>query len=479
MIRKIIYTFIVTTITVTSYAQELLSIDQCRELALQNNKQIQQAHQQTANAEYTAKSYKALYFPNFKLRAAGLYSTAQGNYQFDLGALETAIGGLGQTIGGLGQLIGGLVQFHPEMVAQNPELISKLQQMSQLGPVEMPGIGLDYEVGPMFMAGVTLEQPIFMGGKIKAANEMAKAGVEMAQKNDELVRSNVIADVDNAYALAVKANEMLKVAKSYNEILVELMQNVESAYRNGLKQKNDVMKVSVKLSESELNIRKAENAQRLSQMNLCHIIGRPLDSRIEVSSEYPEVGASAGSDDISSRPEYSILNQRVMMAEKQANIEKSSAMPEIGLLAAGSYMNGFELNGSKLFNDFSGSVMLNISVPLFHFGENSNKIKAAKAKVEMARYERENLNEQMQLQLTQAANNLDEARLEASLSDKNLEQAAENMRLSFKQYKAEMETLSDYLEAQTLWQQANAARVEAHFKLYLADVEYKKAAGKL
>ena len=89
------------------------------------------------------------------------------------------------------------------------------------------------------------------------------------------------------------------------------------------------------------------------------------------------------------------------------------------------------------------------------------------------------MNEQMLLELTQAANNLDEARLESELSDRSLQQAEENMRVSKSQYEVGLETLSDHLEAQVLWQQAYETRVDAHFRLYLNYITYLKAAGTL
>ena len=84
-----------------------------------------------------------------------------------------------------------------------------------------------------------------------------------------------------------------------------------------------------------------------------------------------------------------------------------------------------------------------------------------------SRLEQENMNEQMMLELTQAANNLDEARLESELSDRSLLQAEENMKVSKSQYEVGLETLSDYLEAQALWQQAYETQVDAHFSTLL------------
>ena len=116
---------------------------------------------------------------------------------------------------------------------------------------------------------------------------------------------------------------------------------------------------------------------------------------------------------------------------------------------------------------------------LFHFGERTNKVKSAKAKLEQISLEHENAREKMLLELIQAANNLDEARLETELSDRSLEQAEENMKVSGKQYEVGLETLSDYLEAQMLWQQAYQTRVDAHFQLYVNYIAYLKAAGQL
>lgn len=71
------------------------------------------------------------------------------------------------------------------------------------------------------------------------------------------------------------------------------------------------------------------------------------------------------------------------------------------------------------------------------------------------------------------------AALEASLAVRSLAQADENLQLSRKQYEAGMESISDLLEAQTLWQQAYATMVESRCAKYLAHVKYLKAAGLL
>ena len=408
-------------------AQETLTLEQCREMALKYNKEMAAAARQTESARYTAKSYKGNFFPNFSLSGTGIYSTSDGS---------------------LGIAGGNLPTFLPDATGQF---------LPNKGFAYFPGIDLNYKIGMVYMGGIQVEQPLYMGGKIRAAYKMSLLGKEMAQLSETLTASEVIVKTEQAYAQVIKAKEMKKVADKYSAVLTELMKNVESAHKHGLKPQNDVLKVQVKLNESELNIRKADNALRLATMNLCHYIGKPLTADIRTADTFPEVAQDIRlqTADISARPEYA------------------------GVKGSFDYIHGLEISDQDLFDGGSFSVLLNVSVPLFHFGANSNKVRAAKAKLEQARLEQENMNEQMLLELAQSVNNLDEARLESTIAERSLQQAEENMRVSRSQYDVGLETLSDHLEAQALWQQAYETKVDACFRLYLNYITYLKATGTL
>ena len=157
------------------------------------------------------------------------------------------------------------------------------------GTALFPGLNLAYEVGWVYGGGITLEQPLYMGGKVRTGYRMARIGSEMAEQNRRLTRSEVIVSTSRAYASVIRAREMRQVAERYHALLTELLRSVESARKHGLKPQNDVLKVRVKLNESELNLRRTENALRLATMNLCHLIGRPLTDRIEVADDLPDL----------------------------------------------------------------------------------------------------------------------------------------------------------------------------------------------
>ena len=83
---------------------------------------------------------------------------------------------------------------------------------------------------------------------------------------------------------------MVDVAKSYRHLLQELLKTVESAVRHGMRTRNDLMKVQVKLNQAQLSVTRADNAYDLARMNLCQVIGLPLSSPLLIAK--PDISSA-------------------------------------------------------------------------------------------------------------------------------------------------------------------------------------------
>jgi outer membrane protein TolC len=446
-----------------------LTLSACLERALAYNKTLIAARKSAERYGYLTKSYRANFFPNFKLTGADVYSNSRGALSIAGGYLPTYT--FNATAGTLVPNVVTDATGAPVMGADGVPVFKEYAYF--------PDQDITYKVGNIVQAGITVEQPIYMGGKVTAAYRMARIGAQMAEQNTELQESEVVVKTEQAYMLVVKTSELQRVAQRYNTMLQELLANVQSAYKHGMTSNNDVLKVQVKLNESELKLRQAENAGRLAQMNLCHVIGLPLDSTVAVRKEdimgMPEVPSARA--DVTSRPEYSILDGQVALAAQQVKLDRSDYLPQVAVAGAYSYVHGFEVNDKDLFYKPSYGVMLSVSVPLFHFGEGLNKVRASRKEQERIAAQRDELIEQMQLELVQAANNLDEAFLEVTLTEKSMEAADENLRTGAREYELGLESLVNYMEAQTMWQQAYADKIDARCRLFLAGTAYRKAAG--
>lgn len=462
--------FIVHCSLFHSASAQTLSLDSCISMALRANRQVEKAQLQTRQREYSVAAMKANFLPNFKAAVRDLYTPTDGSFTLSGGYLPTFIPGADGSL-------------QPNVLI-NPATGQPVMSADGTTPVfqqyaYFPSQSVKYKVGNVVQAGITLEQPLYMGGKIRAGYAMSKLARDMALQNQRLTDAQVIVSTEEAYALLVRATELSAVAMQYDSLLLQLQHDVQAAQSHGMASHNDVLKVGVKKNEAELQLHQAVNGLRLAQMNLCQMIGLPLDSKIAPGGMLVQDSSPVLQDSpvISSRPEATLLSLKSQLAEEKVKLERAEFLPQVGLAAGYNYLYGVKVNDRRLFDKGSFVAMLNVSIPLYHFGEGRNKVRAARMEAEQARVEEQEMLEKMQLEATREANNLEEAHLELDVTQRNVSQAAENLRIVRKSYDVGMESLSNLLEAQTLYQQACARQVEARCQLSLALARYRKATG--
>lgn len=449
-------------IAASSAQAQQLTLEECRRMAIEHNRNLKTAVVQSSIADDNLKMYQANFLPKFSLSGNYIYSTGNFDYTIAGGYLPTFIPNL--TTGGL----------DPNILTMAPDGTPIFKEYAY-----MPDTKFDLKFGSVFRAGLSAQQPIYLGGKIRSSVKMAKIGKTITELNIQTVEADVIVNLDEAFFTCIKMGELVKSAVKYHQVVSEFCRQMEHAYKSGLKSKNDLLKVQVRLNEAELQLRQAQNGLRLAHMNLCYHIGMPMTtSTIDLTDNFePTPKITSDATDISSRPEYGMLEQQIELKKQQVSLVKSDFLPQIAAMASYNYMNGVQLNNSSLFNkpSFMGGVSVNI--PLFNWGEGRRKVSAARHEVEIARNQFEDLSDQMQLELMQAINNYDESLFEVALTLKSLTQAQENMTESGNRYAAGMETLADYLEAQALWQKAQSDLVEARSGQRISYTKYLKATG--
>lgn len=442
---------------------QTLSLDECKSKAISHNKSLTSAKYKLQQTTFDMKSYKANYFPKINVLALDFYTNSSGSFDISGGHLP------------IYNYVEAAGQYVPN-VTVNADGSYKLNQYA-----DFPDQSLNWKLKNMFFGSFSIIEPIYTGGKVSTAYSMSKTGVEMAKENIRLTESEVIVKTEEAYYMAVKAKELGDVARKYKDLLTELKKNVDAAFKHGMRTRNDVMKVQVKLNEADLSIQKADNGYRLALMNLCHVIGIPLDSSISIDTNIADedIQTTETKADISNRPEFNILSSKTELARKNIKLTKSDYLPTVSVGGAYSYANGGEIAGKKMISDGSYMVGMMVKVPIDIFGGATNKIRSAKAAYQISQIDQEELNEKMQLELALCQNNVSEAKTELDICKLSLEQATENMKLSKQQCEVGFETLSDYLESQALWQQSYTNLVQARCQLQLAKLKFKKAAGEL
>jgi outer membrane protein TolC len=341
---------------------------------------------------------------------------------------------------------------------------------------------LEISLQGAWMAGVTLQQPIFAGGRIVAGNKMAGIGGELAEENYKLNQATVLLDAQKTYWLYVSVREKVKLAKSYQKLLEELEKLVSNAENVELVNRNDLMKVQVQLNSVKLQVRQAESGLELSQMALCQIIGvdygtniNPTDTIVQASENKILPPENA----VYSRPEYKLMQKQIQMKEGQVDLARGEYLPTLGVGATFGYMGGMKIMGAKQDAINTSNVMAVLSVPISAWWEGSKKIKSANTDKVIAELEMQKNVQLLELQIKQASYNAVNALQNVKDAEFALEQAQESLRISTDRYMVEMETLSDLMTSQSAWQTAYSNLIDARIDYRIKEAEYFKAIGEL
>ncbi|MFR9650079.1 MAG: TolC family protein [Rikenellaceae bacterium] len=424
-----------------------LSIEECREMAIESNYNLKSSVEKVMLSEDLVAAYRANYFHDFSVRGGYLYSTTSFSQSITGGYLPIFVNGV----------------------------------MDSSSFAYMPDQEYELEVGSLFGASAVMTQPIYTGGKISSAVKLAKLGVEVSNLEKLQSEAEVLERVDNAFYQLIELEEVLKSAERYQAVVEEFYRVSHKGMQEGMINRNDVMKVTVRLNEAKLLTQRARNGVNLSRMNLCYLIGLPITTS-QITPIDPLVQGLMVTDmslDVTARPEYTMLEKQIEAKELDMKITRSDFLPSVSAIASYGYTNGVTLNDTKLLNSgsFTGGVIL--SIPIFHWGEGRRKVSAKQHDINIANNQMKDLTQQMQLELMQAINNYNESLLEVELTKQAVAQAEENMRLSRNHYDVGMESIADYLESQAIWQKAMSDMCGAKRKERTAYTRLLKCRGEL
>ena len=142
------------------------------------------------------------------------------------------------------------------------------------------------------VVAVTLTQPIYMGGKIRAYNKITQYAEEAAGTLYDKELQDIIVEVDDAYWNLVALYSKKKLAEGYKALVDKLERDVEKLVKEGMATKADLLSVKVKVNEAGVTLIQVNNGIELSRMNLCRICGLDMNEAVEVEDAIDEKSQS-------------------------------------------------------------------------------------------------------------------------------------------------------------------------------------------
>ena len=330
--KKIVTIFALLGTLLSAEAQNTLSLDSCRAMALRNNKQINVSRLKKDVAYNLRKSARTQYLPKVD---------AMGGYEWFSREISLLNKGQKSTLSNIGTdlssgLSGGMNELLGQMVSQgqiSPDAAQQLGQVlgEKMAPVANKLNATGQAVNDAFRTdtkniwsgAVMVRQPIFMGGAIVAANKMADIGEKMAASDLELRRQTTLYDIDQAYWLVVSLRQKEQLAQSYRDLVKKLSEDVKKMIREGVATKADGLKVDVKVNEADMQLTQVEDGLSLAKMMLCQLCGLPMDREITLADENVQTLApvitetyEAADTTYAARPEIQMLENAIELSRQ-------------------------------------------------------------------------------------------------------------------------------------------------------------------
>lgn len=473
-------------------AQTVLTIQDCRDLALENNRQSLIAREKVNAAEYDRKTAFANYFP--KISATGLYLKNSEKLNLISDDQASSLSGIGTNLDAQAkQYIQTLMQDPKFLIAaatsptlqyfmNNLNTAEIAASLDQVGSNVADQFTLD--LSNVHVGLVTVEEPIYAGGKIRAYNKVAAYAKELAEIQLDAEDQKVLVTADEAYWQIVSIAAKLRLTENYVELLRKMDSDVEILKNEGLATVSDQLSVKVKLNEAEMSLIKAQNGLALSKMLLCQLCGLDLHKDIMLSDElsdeltvpveHPQYTEESINEN---RSELKCLRLATQMYDTKVSIVRSDFLPTLAVM--GNYMvtNPSALNGIQKEWGGMWNVGVVAKIPLFHFGEGMNKVRRAQSDALIARYQYEEACEKISLQVSQYENRISESEARLAMARQNMENAEENLRMANLSFQEGVAESSIVLAAQTAWLQAHSEEIDAQIDRIMADVYLRQATG--
>ena len=452
----LLLTFVVTVSCM--HAQRMLTLEECRNLAIQNNKELQISGEKIKMADNEKKAAFTKYFPQLSANGAYMWNQKDINL-LDMGALSSS---LSSSLGGLAQL--PMIQH----------LMSGVNDMQHL------------DVQNIWVGNVSLVQPVFMGGKIVNYNQITKFAKQLAESMNNLQLQDLIYKTDETYWQVISLVNKKKLADAYVDLLRKMDSDVTAMIYEGVATEADGLSVKVKLNEAEMAQTKVENGLALTRMLLAQICGLSLEEDLSLADEkldnFPVETTQASADlneAFMNRNELRSLDLATKIYKRKERIALAEMLPNVALAANYFVTNPNVFNGFK--NDFAGmfNVGVMVKVPLSGWWEGTYRRNSAKAETRIKTLEWQDAREKIELQVNQSVYKVNEAGKKLIASSRNMENAEENLRRANFGFEEGVIPALNLMEAQTAWVSARSSLIDAQIELKLTEVYLSKALGKL
>ncbi|GAB4411595.1 MAG: TolC family protein [Thermodesulfovibrionales bacterium] len=347
---------------------------------------------------------------------------------------------------------------------------------TSVGPRQTLGFRTSSALFNSYSTGVTLNQNIYDFGKTSTQVEIQRLNLDSSRSDLENVSDQVILNVKQAYFGVLQAKRNRTVAEEAVKQFQLHLEQAKGFYEVGTKPKFDVTKAEVDLSNAKLNLIRAENALRISVVNLNNAMGVPdapeytLEDTLSFQ-KYEITFEDALSRAYENRPDLKSVVARRQAAESSIELAKRGYYPVLTGTA------GYNYAGNDFPLERGWNIGATLSFPIFSGFLTKYQVEEAKANLNVLKANEESIRQTVFLEVQQAFLNLKEAEERIPTAELTVKQAEENFEIATGRYAAGVGNPIEVTDAEVVLVNARTAYIQALYDYKVAKASLEKAMG--
>lgn len=316
----------------------------------------------------------------------------------------------------------------------------------------------DYQKAPIPHLGdglsVNVSQPVYTGGAITKAIELAELKSTASRYATEFQRDNIRFRLTGFYLDIYKLNNQRCVVEKNIGQARKMLAEMQSRYEQGVALKNDITRYVLLVSNLELQLIKIDNMLTILNSNLVTTAGLPEDTKIIpdstlLSRSLPRNGESWWQQEADANsPTVKLARSGVDISRKAEALTKAERMPKVGIQAAWTIDGPILVEVPPINRNLSyWYVGVGVSYNLSSLFKTDKKLTASRIATRRAEEELDVARQNMELAVRDDHIHYLEAYEELKRCEKSVELAEQNYATTSNRYTSDMALITDLLDA--------------------------------
>ena len=334
-------------------------------------------------------------------------------------------------------------------------------------------------------AGIQLQMPLY-NQTVYMAVDIARTMNELNRLSYEKAREDLILQISKMYYLSQNTAEQIALIKENISRLNELSSITQAFYDNGMAMEVDVKRVNINLENQRVQY---DNAQSMltQQLNLLkYVIDNPADKEIALTPVDTENTTSVSLTGLDNNQyELQLLQSKQKLAEQQRKMIGQGYIPSLSLTGSWMYSaytdkakNWFHSGPSNHWYNSSG-IGLSLRIPIFDGLDKRAKMKKAKIEIEYAKLSYENALKNMQTQYLNATNELMNSQRNFRKQKDNYLLAEDVYQVTTDRYREGIASMTEVLQDEMRMSEAQNNYINAHYNYQVTNLSLLKLTGQL